>query len=165
MRARGVVGTPGKSAVIKVLIKPQVLGSDAAHDLGAKVLIKARSVDSVEVPKHRTVRLKSCIQVAAGAPRHFALNAEVAFDQRVAAEIKIGAATQALGEIGEACGGVRRSTGERAEAKCCIYLLSLNITCHRKESAYSHCQHQLFHISSGTSKQFGCPGNVQGCQP
>src|SRR3954447_7853972 len=111
MRAGSVVGAPGESAVIKVLIKPQALGSDAAHDLGAKVLIKARSVDSVEVPKHRTVRLKFCIQVAAGRTRQCGRHGEVACDQRVPGEIKIGAATQALGEIGEACGGGRRSTG------------------------------------------------------
>src|SRR6185437_10082880 len=107
MRAGGVVGASRESAVEEVLVEAEALGSDTAHDLGAKVLIKARSVDSVEVPKHRTVRLKSCIQIAASAPRNFALHAEVAFDQRVAAEVQICTTTEALREVGKGGGIVR----------------------------------------------------------
>lgn len=87
MRAGSVVGATGKSAIEEILIEPQALSADAAHQFSAQMLIEAGSINCIEVPDDWPVGLEPCIKVAAGTPSHFALDPEITLDERIAAEV------------------------------------------------------------------------------
>jgi len=105
--ARRVVRTASESTIIEILIETNAFRADATHQFRADMLIEARRVDGIEVPKHGPVGLKSCIEILAGAPSYFALYTEILYDESVAAEVQIRTTTEALLEVGEAGGVIR----------------------------------------------------------
>ncbi len=95
-----VIGAARESA-IKSSVNTDIFGTDSCHRFSLRFFAQLRSPDAIEVKENRPVG-KTEIRILAGAPRYFALNAELMFNQIIGTEGGIQSATQ------------RRSPGARS---------------------------------------------------
>src|SRR6266550_7292928 len=78
-----VVRASGKAAGSERLIGAQAFHTNAGHQLRGRKFSQFRDINSVEVPKYRTVRLIPTVDGLTGSPRHFATNSQTPFKQKV----------------------------------------------------------------------------------
>ena len=94
------IGTPGKVAGEKWLIKAEALNPNSALQIRLHPLAQRRTEDSIEIIQNRPVRIEKDIYILVAAPGHFSADPEIFLDEeKVTTESRIPAAADALRSV------------------------------------------------------------------
>src|SRR5256885_13870165 len=89
-----VVRASGKAAGGERLIGAQTFHTNAGHQFGGRKFSQFRDINSVEVPKYRTVGLIPTVNGSTGSPCYLATNSQSPFKQKVSAEARVSPTAQ-----------------------------------------------------------------------
>src|SRR5947209_2277705 len=92
--AKEVIGTDvvrasGKAAGGERLIGAQTFHTNAGHQFGGCEFSQFRDINSIEVPKYRTVGLIPTVNGSTGSPCHLATNSQSPLKQEISAEARV----------------------------------------------------------------------------
>jgi len=114
-----------RTAGKKLLVKAQTLETNSTLEIQLRPLAQLRSINSVDVVKNGTVWLEEIVNVLVGSPGDFPAYSEILLEQKVAAERRISAATDALILVVDAISIAGGVAGYGAISKSQIHLLSM----------------------------------------
>src|SRR5262252_3476621 len=130
MANAGVICAPAKVGASDLpRIEARAHRANASHGFDTNKLVKARSVDRVEIPEQRPVGQDPGVKGLAGSPRYLALYSKVFVYKSIAADGQESAASQALFELSKNSGRGARGRRNSASTNGKINLLTASRRC------------------------------------
>jgi hypothetical protein len=129
--AAGVIGEARQGIEVWVSVKSQILAADSTEQLSRNVLSKLGGPDCIDSVENRTIWFDASVLSLTRPPGELSFDSQTPGYKEVRADARV--QTAAVGGKGESLRGCGCARGDRAEAKCCVELLSVGGTLKKTE--------------------------------